>query len=115
MGSSAVSVLGRNTNVKVVKVLSLNDAVKLAGKEATRVAAIKMDIEGAEVAVLKSAGDFLQRHKPRLVIEPHFVNGRMCTEEICQLLRSYGYSVQLLAQGVQSWPLIAASPSLPKL
>ncbi|MCX6925390.1 MAG: FkbM family methyltransferase [Verrucomicrobia bacterium] len=115
MGSSAVSVLGRNTNVKVVEVLSLNDAVKLSGKESTRVAAIKMDIEGAEVAVVKSAGDFLLRHKPRLVIEPHFVNGRMCTEEICQLLRGYGYSVQLLTQGVQGWPLIAASPPMSQL
>ena len=113
LGSSAVSVLGRNTNVKVVEVLSLNDAVKLAGKKSIRVAAIKMDIEGAEVAVVKSAGGFLQRHRPRMVIEPHFVNGRMCTEQICQLLRGYGYSVQLLTQGVQGWPLISASPTQP--
>lgn len=112
MGSSVVSVLGRNSNVKLVEVVSLNDAVKLAEKESARIAAIKMDIEGAEVAVLKSAGDFLQRHKPRLVIEPHFINGRICTKEICKLLRGYGYSVQLLNQGIQNWQLIAASPTV---
>jgi len=111
MGSSAVAVLGRNTSVKVVNVVSLDDAAKLAGEELPRIAAIKMDIEGAEVAVLKSAGDFLRRHRPRLVVEPHFVNGRMCTEEICQVLRGYGYCVQLINQGVQNWSLIGASPS----
>ena len=109
MGSSAVAILGRTSNIKRVDVLSLDDASKLAGSG--RVAAIKMDIEGAEVAVLKHAGDFLQKHRPRLVIEPHCVNGKMVTEEICDLLRGYGYSVELLSQGVQNWPLIAACPA----
>jgi len=111
MGSSVVSVLGRNTNVKVVNVLSINDAAGLADKGRVRIAAVKMDIEGAEVEVLKSAGDFLHRNKPNLVIEPHVVDGRMCTEEICQLLGSYGYSVQMLSQGIHNWQLISAKPT----
>jgi hypothetical protein len=70
-----------------------------------------MDIEGAELAVLRKAGKFLRVHQPRLVIEPHIVEGKMSTEEICHILKSYGYVTELLQQGVQNWPLIAARPA----
>lgn len=109
MGSSAVLVKDRKSNVKVVHVLSLEDAAKIAGGK--RVAAIKMDIEGAEVVVLRKAAEFLQKHQPRLVIEPHVVGGKMATEEICQILRKNGYRIELLQQGIQNWPLIAARPA----
>jgi FkbM family methyltransferase len=108
MGSSAVSMTGRKSNVKAVPVVSLEDAVTLAG--IPRVTAIKMDIEGAEITILRTAAHFLQTHRPKLVIEPHVVEGKMATEEICQILRDNAYQVELLHQGVQDWPLIAARP-----
>ena len=68
-----------------------------------------MDIEGAELVILKNAGDFLRRHRTaRLVIEPHKINGVLCTEEISQLLKGYGYVVNLLSQGTDDWPLVVA-------
>jgi FkbM family methyltransferase len=110
LGSSAATISGRKSNVKWVPVLSLEAAAQLT--EGKRVAAIKMDIEGAEVAVLKQAGGFLRQHRPRLVIEPHSVDGKMVTEEVCQILQSYGYVTERLSQGSQNWPLIAARPAI---
>jgi FkbM family methyltransferase len=112
MGSGATELLDRFTNIKLVPVLTLADAAALCGGR--RVASIKMDIEGAEVPVLQSSGDFLREHRPALIIEPHFVRQQMNTEPICEILKSYGYQVRLVAQGVcdwqnaNDWPLIAA-------
>jgi FkbM family methyltransferase len=108
MGSSIAKILRRKSNVKVVQVVSLEDAAKLTGGK--RVSAVKMDIEGAEVVVLRKAGEFLREHQPRLIIEPHVVEGKMATEEICHILQNYGYVTELLSQGTQNWPLIAARP-----
>jgi FkbM family methyltransferase len=107
MGSAPSEVLGRASNTKMVSVVSLEDAAALCGSK--RVAAIKMDIEGAELPVLRRGGDFLRSHRPTLVIEPHRVTaGHMNTDEISEILCSYGYDIQLLSQGVQGWPLIVA-------
>jgi len=110
MGSSAVSITGRTSNVKTVPVISLEDAAKLS--DGRRVGAIKMDIEGAEVEVLREAGEFLRKHRPRMVIEPHVVNGKMVTEELRQILAENAYQSELLRQGSQNWPLIAARPAV---
>jgi FkbM family methyltransferase len=110
MGSSASDISSRKSNVISIDVLSLNDAAEFANKR--KIDAIKMDIEGAELEVLKNAEAFLKKHNlPRLVIEPHVIEGTMNTEEICKVLKSYGYSIELLCQGVQNWPLIAAEPN----
>jgi FkbM family methyltransferase len=107
MGSAAASITGRETNLKKVSVLSLADVAALCSGR--RIDAIKMDIEGAELAVLRHAGEFLLAHRlPRLVIEPHFIDGRMVTEELRTILHGYGYQTRLLSQGVQNWPLISA-------
>jgi len=112
MGSSVVQVLGRNSNVKRIGVVTLDDALILEG--APRVAAIKMDIEGAELAVLRNAGDFLRRHRPNLIIEVHFIDGRRPVEEICEILRANDYLVELPLQGSGGEGLVAAWPNSPK-
>jgi FkbM family methyltransferase len=61
MGSSALAILGRNSNVQMVEVVTLDDALVLAGVSSLN--AIKMDIEGAELEVLRSAESFLRRHR----------------------------------------------------
>jgi FkbM family methyltransferase len=106
LGSSVMELLGRSARRKTVKVLSLADAAALCGTR--RVAAIKMDVEGAEIPVLEGAASFLKQHRPALIIEPHNQGAGLNTEMISDLLRSYGYSVRLLSQGVQGWPLVAA-------
>ncbi len=97
LGSSIAALLGRDSNVKTISVLTLEDAASLAGDRP--VAAIKMDIEGAELAVLKEAGEFFRKHRPTLVVEVHFIDGRQPIEEVCEMLRSYDYSVNLPSQG----------------
>lgn len=110
MGSSVADITDRSTNVKEVPVLSLTDVAKLAGGR--RIDAIKMDIEGAELEVLRHATEFLAAHgRPRLVIEPHLVSGRMNTEELRAILHGCSYQTRLLTQGLQNWPLILAWPA----
>jgi len=104
MGSSAVSILGRETNVITVEVLSLQDAAALA--EGRHVNAIKMDIEGAELQVIGKSGSFLKQYAPRLIIEPHLVNGNMNTDELITMLSEYGYKTSLMSQGISDWLLI---------
>ena len=107
MGSAASSIIGRASNLKMVEVVSLEDVLTLIGK--SKVAAIKMDIEGAELAVLRGAENFLRQQRPRLVIEPHWMDGKLNTAQVCELLRSYGYSVKIVSeQGSQNWPLVVA-------
>ena len=43
---------------------------------------IKMDIEGSEIQVLKSSKEFIKKFKPKLIIEPHFINGELNTNLI---------------------------------
>lgn len=108
MGSSATALLGRRSHAVQVPVVTLDDLAAMAPEK--RVAAIKMDIEGAELPILKSPGAaaFFLKHKPRIVVEPHLVDGRFDTEEVCQLLRSFGYQTRFLSQGMgDAWPLIA--------
>jgi FkbM family methyltransferase len=106
MGSGVTSLLGRNSNSKMASMITLEDAAEIAGGR--RIAGVKMDIEGSEVPVLKSAREFLTRHRPNMVIEPHYVDGKFVADEVCQLLRSYGFAIEMLSQGAQNWPLIAA-------
>ena len=108
MGSSVSTILQRDTNLQQTRVITLDEAARLVGDR--RIDCIKMDIEGAEVEVLKSAGDFMRRNRPRIVIEPHRVNGTMTTDEISQILRALGYHVEVLSQGSQDWPLVSGQP-----
>ena len=116
MSSSIADVVGRRSNVSAIEVLSLDDAAALGGTR--RVAAIKMDIEGAELAVLREAGAFLRKHRPRITVEPHWVQGQavgadgMDTDEVCAILRSYDYAVEVLTQGRLGWPVVIARPKL---
>lgn len=108
MGSSVAKILKRDSHVRATNVVTLDEAARRLGGR--RVAGIKMDVEGAEVEVLKSAGEFLRDHRPRLVVEPHFVDGVMTTGAVSEMLSAYGYNVEVLSQGSQDWPLVAARP-----
>jgi FkbM family methyltransferase len=112
MGSSVASLLTRTSNVQTIEVVTLDEAARLA--QVDRVHAIKMDIEGAEMEVLRGAEAFLKRHRPRMVIEPHVVDGKMCTQRLQQLLEGYGFSTRQIGQGsISDWPLVVAEPAGP--
>jgi FkbM family methyltransferase len=110
MGSGAASIVGvgRGGNVHVP-----TTTLPAFGAEhgIDRVDFIKMDIEGAEVEVLDSSGEWLSRMRPRLIIEPHVVGGVLTTDRCCSILRSIGYRTRVVGQYGGSLPLIEAMPS----
>lgn len=110
MGSSISTIANRRSNVQEVRMVTLEEATRLCGLQS--VACIKMDIEGAEVEVLKSAHEFLRRHRPRLVVEPHLVDGTMTTEQVTEILEKAGYTVETLSQGSNDWPLLSCRPAI---
>jgi FkbM family methyltransferase len=114
MGSSVTAMGYRDGIVNpsvTIDVVTLETAAALAG--VTTVHAIKMDIEGAELEVLRSAGQFLKRHRPRMVIEPHSIEGTLCTDALRTLLGGYGFATLVIPQGsIPDWPLVVAEPRL---
>ena len=95
MGAAIASVLPRPAATVPVAMLSLADAVAFACEVSglSRVAFIKMDIEGAEAAVLEQA-DVLRVHRPRLVIELHWMPDpprRLTGDVVSARLAAYGY------------------------
>jgi hypothetical protein len=109
MGSGISQVQGRAANLFSVSVISLDDLC--AQYEISAIDYIKMDIEGAEVEVLKASGDLLRKYQPRLIIEPHVVGTRLVTDDLCEMLAGYGYSTEVLAQADLPLPLIYAYPT----
>lgn len=60
----------------------------------SRVDAIKVDVEGAEVSVLRGAIDTLKRFHPKLIVEvsaPQLANFQTTPAELVSLIRSAGY------------------------
>jgi FkbM family methyltransferase len=56
---------------------------------------VKMDIEGAEVAVIEGASDFLRRHAIHFAIESyHPVAGELTFETLHRIFPTIGYSVE---------------------
>jgi FkbM family methyltransferase len=109
MGSSAVSVVGRGRG-DVSRVPSTTIADFCASRRIEKVDFVKIDVEGAEIEVLKPSKEILSRFKPRVIIEPHYVGGASSIERCREMLTSYGYSVRLVNQFGSTTPLIAASP-----
>ena len=52
-----------------------------------RIDFIKIDIEGAEVQVLESSQHLLSQFRPRMMIEPHLIEGQMTTDRCCAILK----------------------------
>jgi FkbM family methyltransferase len=109
MGSASVRIVGGYRGAIVeVPTLTLDGILLRAG--APKVDFIKMDIEGAELEVIRSARSFLTSHRPRMIIEPHEVDGRLVTQELVVLLRSFGYRCGVIEQFGVSLPLVTALP-----
>lgn len=109
MGSALTSIVGtyRGDTVEV-EGISLADLVSLYGL--AKVDFIKMDIEGAELALITESTEFFAQYRPRLVIEPHFINGIMTSTAIVECLEGLGYTCSIIEQLGLSLPLITAAP-----
>jgi FkbM family methyltransferase len=110
MGSAAADIVGTNRGQATqVESLRLQDIVD--AQEITKVDFIKMDIEGSEERVLAASKGFFDRFKPRIIVEPHIVNGRLSDSSVVGALRSYGYRCNLIEQHGVKLPLITGEPS----
>lgn len=109
MGSALTSIVGRfrgeTVDVPCETLQGLVDRFDLP-----KVDFIKMDIEGAELSVILESGAFLDRYRPRMVIEPHHVGGELTAEPVTAFLASFGYSCSVIEQGGLALPLITADP-----
>lgn len=112
MGSSMASILARRSSRRIVRVVTLRDAIDRCRGASVQV--IKLDIEGAELAVLQSSREVLGSTAPRLILEPHRVHGRENTRDICNALDAYGFDWKILPQADMYLPLIAARPKRAK-
>lgn len=107
LGSAIADLSGRQTALQTVSVLSLDDTIHETGIK--QLDFVKLDVEGAEIAILEHAGEFWDRFRPDFVIEPHRVHGEMTTPRIGAVLRRYGYRCEVLPQAHLRLPLIFAT------
>jgi FkbM family methyltransferase len=52
---------------------------------------MKLDVEGAEVAILRSAGNFIRRFSPRIFVENHNFKHAATEQEVRAIVTSWGY------------------------
>jgi FkbM family methyltransferase len=107
MGSSAVSYVGGYRG-RVIEVDSLSLQQIVHNHELERVDFIKIDIEGAELDLLRDSRAVLAEFRPRLMIEAHVVGGRLDADELVQCLASYGYTCSVIEQHGVALPLVTA-------
>jgi len=108
MGSSAIEIVGVGRGTMIQSPSITLDAIAKQFS-LSRVSFIKCDVEGAELHIFNS--DFLRTFRPRIVIEPHIVNGALCHEAVSSRLRALGYSTQCIQQTGVTLPLVCATPT----
>jgi len=113
MGSADARIVGSNRGDSTIVVcLDLMALLELSGMP--KVDFIKMDIEGSELDVISSSKVFLMKYRPKLIIEPHIVDGALNGDAILSVLRSIGYKAEYIEQTGVLLPLICAEPLVDK-
>lgn len=75
-------------------------------QEPERIDWMKLDVEGAEVEVLKGAEQTIRRFRPRILVEQHRFKDATIAERVTALLETFGYRL------VRDTPYHAVSHSL---
>jgi len=114
VGFDSSGMMGSGVNVNSINTIQVHTLEYFVKKyDISKIDFIKMDIEGSEMAVLKSSIEIINRFKPRFIIEPHYVNGILNDNEIVSLFSNINYSVEVVKQGSFDYqPLIYAYPKL---
>lgn len=113
VGSAVASVLPRRARTRRVPVLSLSEAVDRACRISgiSRVAFVKLNVEGSEVPILEGGLDVLRAQRFRLAVEPHpDGHGGLNTKRLEALLAEAGYRSSDRRQGSYTHPVITAEP-----
>lgn len=108
MGSSATSITGTTRGaVTHVKSFRLNSLANMF--DFKTIDFIKCDIEGAE-AIIFDDDLFFSRFLPRILVEPHIVNGEDTSDMTVQTLAKYGYTHRKTEQIGGALPLLEFYP-----
>jgi FkbM family methyltransferase len=90
MGSSASRIVGRRGDVRQIPTTTLENIVHDNALE--RIALVKMDIEGAEIEVIRHSLALLKALRPPIVMESHRVDNEHSAAECAELLQGIGYT-----------------------
>lgn len=108
MGSTALQFVsphrGQHVELEAITLSDLAESQKL-----DRVDFIKCDIEGAEAEIFKDKA-FFKKFRPKIIIEPHEINGKLNAEVVVEHLKAVGYSAKIVPQLGSTLPLIEAVP-----
>lgn len=108
MGSSAATIVGGGRG-ETVEVPSFTLSTLADRLDLGSVDFIKADIEGGEAFIFEDPR-FFERYTPRIVIEPHIVNGKMSTAKVSADLGRFGYTSQEIPQLGSEIPLLLFQP-----
>lgn len=109
MSSSFASIVGTHRG-HIVDVECVTFEGLCERENLSKVNFVKMDIEGAELATVLGSRDFIESHRPRFIIEPHYVGKVLTSEPIVAFLTSLGYKCSIIEQPGLSLPLVTAEP-----
>jgi FkbM family methyltransferase len=109
LGSALASVIDRKVSLCKVTCITLEEAVRKYSIE--RLDFVKLDIEGAEVEALLAAKEILLSLKPKMIIEPHVIQGVLNVGAVLDVLHQIGCQTKLIEQDSLSLPLIFAERS----
>jgi FkbM family methyltransferase len=110
MGSSVTEYIGERTHKKnFVKTMTLSSLAELF--ELKKVDFLKVDIEGGEYKIFEDY-EFLNKYQPKIIVEPHPVNGVLSTCKVTSDLRNCGYIVKQIVQNGVVLPLLECSPNI---
>jgi FkbM family methyltransferase len=110
MGSALISIVGSYRGESVeVDCFSLSDIARM--KDLPKIDFIKIDIEGAELDLITGSRAFIAQYRPRLIIEPHFIDGLSTSGPVISCLEELGYACSVIDQPGLSLPLITAAPN----
>ncbi len=107
MGSSAEKFLNGRGVSNFVPSITLSQLVELYSLP--RVDFIKCDIEGGETVVFDDSLFFV-KHKPRILMETHMVNGNDTRQQCIDKLSTYGYRCQVIKQNGVELNLLGCVP-----
>jgi len=112
VGSSVLGINSRNQFYSRVPARTLSSITRMSNS--LKIDAVKADIEGSEYEAFKDH-NFFHHHKPRVVFEA-ILFGRKSPLYLkaCDLLKNYGYSLQVFQQSGSDQSLVLATPIMMK-
>lgn len=104
MGSSASNFLAKERGSEsVVRSMTLSEIASVFSLN--KVSLIKCDIEGAETEIFDDF-EFFAKYSPKIIVEPHFVDGELSTGRVRNVLSKFGYAVVEVNQFGVEYPLL---------